>query len=49
MRVVIVIEQGAQRGFSVAHPVDRISGDAQPGTDAVAEQRIVFNQQDSQY
>ena len=44
----IVVEQGAPGVFAVAHPVDRVIGQLQSGANAVAEQDIVFNQQDPQ-
>ena len=45
--VVGVIEQREAGRFAVAHPVDRIVTEFQAGDDAVAENRVVFNQ-DSQ-
>jgi C-terminal processing protease CtpA/Prc len=46
--VVGVIEQREAGRFAVAHPVDRIVTEFQAGDDAVAENRVVFNQQNSQ-
>jgi hypothetical protein len=46
--VVAVVAQGAQRHFAVPDPVDGIAGQHQAGAYAVAEELVVFNQQDSQ-
>jgi hypothetical protein len=46
--IVAVVGQGAQRHFAVPDPVDGIAGQHQTGAYAVAEELVVFNQQDSQ-